>query len=87
MTGPGSAGPDLALRFLGAGLLILLGLIAALIRTALSYRVANNRTRAQWERREAAWESAVLGVLGGGLADAELHAPRAWAPRPRRRRP
>ena len=73
MTWAALAGPDPAFRFLGVGLLLLLLLIAVLIRTALSYRVANNRTRAQWLRREAAWEPAVLGVLGGGLADAELH--------------
>lgn len=74
MTSPALAASDPALRLLAVGLLLLLLLIAALIRTALSYRVANNRTRTQWLRREAAWEPAVLSVLGGGLADAELHA-------------
>lgn len=73
MTWAALAGSDPALRFLGVGLLLLLLLIAVLIRTALTYRAANNRTRAQWFRREAAWEPAVLGVVGGGLADAELH--------------
>ncbi len=74
MTGGVLDGPDPALRFLAVGLLLLLVLIVALIRTALSYRAANNHTRAEWLRREAAWESAVLGVLGGSLPDAELHA-------------
>ena len=73
MTWAAVAGPDPALRLLGLGLLGLLLLIAVLIRLALSYRTANNRTRAQWTRREGVWEPAVLGVLGGTLADAELH--------------
>ena len=72
MTWAALAGPDPALRLLGVGLLALLLLIAVLIRTALTYRVANNRTRAQWSRREAAWEPAVLGVLGGGMTDADM---------------
>jgi HEAT repeat protein len=73
MSWPGSDDSRLVVRILVTGLGALLVLIVALVRAAFRYRFRNNRTRAEWERRERLWEPILLRIFAGQATDEELH--------------